>query len=106
MPRLDHPRHQQETGKWNRAYPEEHLHCSRQGVGAHRGDSADNERTNRRDNAARVVAETRARGAQSRRKEFWKVIGEGPENSKNSQADEEVSIQTVVRRDVESERRH
>ena len=74
MTSLDDPRHQQKTGKRDCADPEQHAHGSDQRVRSHRRDLADDEWSDSRDDAARVVAEPGTGRAQASWKKFGQVV--------------------------------
>src|SRR5437879_1383920 len=101
---FDNPRHQQKTHKWNGAYPEKHSHCGCRRIDSHRRNSADNEWSDRGNDTAGVVTEAGTRRTQSSGKEFGQVVGERAEDAEHRETDKEITVEAVMRREVESER--
>src|SRR5262245_10855845 len=106
MPRLDDPWHEQQTSQRNGAHPEKHLHGGCQSIRAHRSNSADDERADCGNDATRVVTKAGAGGSQSSGKQLGKVVRERSEDAENREADEEISVEAIVRWKIQSERRH
>src|SRR6185295_7772466 len=103
--RLDRPRQQQQAGERREADPEERGQRGVERVGTARRDAADEDRADRGDQAADVVAEAGAGAAQAGGEQLRQVVGEAAEHPEHGQADQEVHGEARFRLQVEAERR-